>query len=298
MLPRCQLEGLSNINTFGDPNQLQQCPIPDVVHTYKGEGALPVFQYQVGFNQGVSACLQDQCTDRNLAFAIAGAAWRKVALLLSAGGAVQAIQTTLNSPGLTSIQDPYLRGKAQGDWVCRLYIQSRVFVKGAQRYSRVPLDELFPPTGSAIRNPTSFDIAVKTMPVWIKQVNPTGNTRNCGIGAIRVIQYMMGSPLYEAPATCQGVSPSEFNSLIGGEPVGPLDSAALQTQLNQLPVGAVGALEINPGDGAGHVVAVVKASNGQILLPDPQYPGAIPLSKIMNPTYKYTFVPVGSGLMH
>jgi len=298
MLPRCQLQGLSNLNTFGGPQtQPQKCSIPDVVHTYNAAGASPSLQYQVGFNQGVSQCLQDQCTDQNLFLALSSAAWKKVALLMAVPSAWQAIQTTLNAPGLTSIQDPYLRGKTQGDWVCRLYLQASVF-KGTKGAPRVPLDELLMNTGPPLRPPTSFAEAIQTMPAWINKVNPSGNMKNCGFGAYRVINYLMGSPLYEAPASCQGMSPTEFNSLIGGKPVGPIDSAALQVQLNQLPEGAVGALTINPGGNAGHVVAVVKAPNGRILLPDPQLGAPIPLSNITNPNFTYTLNILGSGYMH
>jgi hypothetical protein len=122
--------------------------------------------------------------------------------------------------------------------------------------------------------------------------------QNCGFGAYRVIYYLMGSPLYEAPASCEGMSAAEFNSLIGGTPVGPINSAQLQIQLNQLPKGAVGALTINPGGDIGHVVAVAKAPNGRILFPDPQLGAPIPLSEITNPNYTYTLNIIGNGLLH
>ncbi|MBB5872028.1 RHS repeat-associated protein [Allocatelliglobosispora scoriae] len=103
-------------------------------------------------------------------------------------------------------------------------------------------------------------------PVWTKQINPTGNNKNCGCVALAGDRALAGGGVRAVGPATKGLTRGELEKLANGPqfgPAGTLDDL-LDTVGSWKPGtrGIVGGFHDDPALGAGHYFNVVKTKNG------------------------------------
>jgi hypothetical protein len=254
------------------------CADPDWVRQYRAEGASPPIRYQVGFNQGVAKCLQDQCTLANLSVAIWASAFGRVGQVLAISSSVSMLDAIVHPPGFSTNPDPYERGKEEGSRLCAWMLR----LTPAANARRIPLME-----NGKINIPAGFNFeeALATMPKWIAKINPTQCDRNCGPATANAIRALFGQPLEAAPATTKGWTDQQMEDDLGGKfNAVPMTDVDMMQRVESLPNGTVGAISTeNPNYSGstppgpltnwnnipGHIFLFVKTSGG-VQFWDPQ----------------------------
>ncbi|QOY90353.1 toxin glutamine deamidase domain-containing protein [Paludibaculum fermentans] len=239
------------------PNQQQVCgPEPDWVRQYRAEGATPSLRYQVGFNQGVARCLQDQCTIQNLAMAVSAAAFPQVRALLALGSAANVLSAIVNPPGFDPSPDPYVRGNEEGARLCNWMLKLAVPVNSR----RLPL--VGPGGKVAIPKGFKFYQAVKTVRDWLPNINPSRCVRNCAISTVNTVRVFFGQPLEPAPPNPgRGWTDQQMESAMGARFTNiPGTDVEMYQAIERMPEGTVGVISAESlGSEPGHFFCFVKA---------------------------------------
>jgi Papain fold toxin 1, glutamine deamidase len=239
-------------------NGLQPCQTPDWVHQYKAQGASPPIRYQVGFNQSVSRCLQNQCTVQNLALAVWAAAFPQVRAMLGIAQGAGFISAVVHPPGFSPDPDAYVRGQQEGqrlcNWVLQLLMPARA--RGGPIVGR----------NGKINIPRNFNAreAMNTIANWLPQINPSGCKQNCVLTAVNTARVLFGQPLEAAASTTQMGTMGEIEAAIGAKfSNAPLQDVALYQTLNQTPDGTVAIIAArNIYGNPGHTFVALKNGTG------------------------------------
>ena len=224
---------------------------------YRAEGATPSLRYQVGFNQGVARCLQDQCTIQNLAMAASAAAFPQVRALLGIGSAANVLSAIVNPPGFDPSPDSYVKGNEEGERLCNWMLKLAVPVNSR----RLPL--VGPGGKVAIPKGFKFYQAVKTVRNWLPNINPSGCVRNCAISTVNTVRVFFGQPLEAAPPNPgRGWTDPEMESAMGAKFNNiPGTDVEMYKAIERMPEGTVGVIGAGAiGPESGHFFAFVKAN--------------------------------------
>lgn len=175
----------SNVVGFGQAGQ------DNWVGSYNAQGALPPLRYQVGFNQGVARCLQDQCTVQNLAIAIWAARFGVVRSILGLSGAAISLEAVINPPGFSPSADIGDRGREEGSRLCNWLL--RLAAGGAKVRGEEPV---VGPGGTLSKPPGfSFGRALASISRWLPEINPSRDQRNCGACVLQALRVLLGKGL-------------------------------------------------------------------------------------------------------
>jgi hypothetical protein len=182
------------------------------VRQYRAEGASPPLRYQVGFNQGVAQCLQNQCTVGNLAILVWNQAFRWVRVALGVTQTVGFLQAVAHPPGFSVDPDPYIRGRQEGVRLCNWVSQLAVPI-GMARVRPSPVVG----RSGRINLPSNFNarVAMNTIAKWLPQINPSSCDRNCAPVAVNAARVLFGQPLEAAPVTERGWTNEQMQQEIG-----------------------------------------------------------------------------------
>lgn len=176
-------------------------------------GASDEGRYALGFSQAVRQCLAEQVTIENLAIAAFALRYQRVANFLRIVATPGAIDAVLHPPGLSPIAHPYLRGKAEATRLCEWGLKVSPVLVARCPANRPPASA--PPPQAPPRQPLSQLLRDRS---WLGKMNPTGNQNNCGNTVLAVWQALKGRPaLPAAPMSCAGTTPSQLESIVGGE---------------------------------------------------------------------------------
>lgn len=252
-------------------------PEPDWVRQYRAEGAGPPIRYQVGFNQGVAKCLQDQCKVEVLAVAAFAARFQSIRALLAVSTAPGLLDAILHPPGFSAATDPYVRGKDEGSRLCDWFFKFSIaanFRRPIIQNGRVSIPRGF-----------NFRRAFGSMRDWLPKINPSGCQRNCGLSTSNWVRVLFGRPLEAAPPVSRGWTDRQMEQDLGGKfNSSPVTDVEMNNQLQRLPEGTVGVVSgdnvnftgntpkgriTNPNDIPGHFFGFIKV-NGQVEYWDPQ----------------------------
>lgn len=216
------------------PQASATCTNPDWVREYKAQGASPPLRYQVGFNQGVARCLQNQCTVQNLAVAVWAAAFSRVRTVLGLTQAAIALSAVIHPPGFSPDPDPYVRGRQEGERLCNWALQLAFPAKARPspivgRNGRITIAPDF-----------NARQAMSTIGDWLPQINPSGCDRNCAPAAVNAVRVLFGQPLEAAPETTRGWLNQEIEAAIGAKfSNAPVTDVGLYQTLDRMPDGTV-----------------------------------------------------------
>ena len=272
-------------------------------------GADPPIAYQTGFNQAVAKCLQSQCTLGNLALVAGAAKYKLVAAILNLSVVPAFMNVVFNPPEFSKSPDPYTRGTEEGTALCNYALQVATFggSLGALASKRlppvVPVERMNLTPAPSIPEPPSIpgnpvvggqkppplsqpynpQQAAAAIAQWIKNINPSGCTKNCGIATINAIRAMFGEILQAAPATENGMTEAEMAKQLGTPFIeNGLTDQQMGTYLNGLPEGTVTVIGVNIPNQPGHFFWSIKY-NGQTEFWDAQT--GMPMQGSNNPAY-------------
>lgn len=221
------------------------------------------WRYVLGFEQEVRRCLKAQVTAENLAVYGLARKVKEIAIGLAIAVAPGAIDAVLHPPGISPNPNPYLKGQEEAARLCEWAVKvsplvvARCPAKGVVR--TVPTPKVPP------RLPLAQLLSDLS---WLKEINPTGNRKNCGNDVLATDQALAGGGvLPAAPMSC-GTVPTQLESLLGTE-FGPIKAAAeINNTIFHAGEGARGIVSAE-GPGGGHYFNIVRFG-GDVLLLDGQ----------------------------
>lgn len=264
--PACESAG------NGGPSEApaQSCQIPDWVREYAAQGASPPLRYQVGFNQAIARCLQNQCTLQNLDVAMWAAAYPRVGALVGiAQLGAGLVSLIVNPPGFSMNPDPYIRGVQEGGRLCNFLLLLTARVR--------PYGPIIGQNGR-ILIPSGFNgrAAMNTIAQWLPKINPSQCERNCSLATLNAVRVLFGQVLEPAYPTNRGWTDQQLAAAVGGRFSNmPLTDIELYQFLDKMPDGTV---------------AIVNAEN-------PNYSGSTPPGPIknLNDIPGHTFLAIKNG---
>jgi hypothetical protein len=285
-------------------------------------GAAPPLRYTAGFTQAVSKCLQQQCTWGNLAAAVWAANFPAVRVALALNAAPTFIDLLFNRPGYTKSSDPYTQGTSDGATTCT-YLLKVAQVSGAAGGARgtpagptspvepiAPVEPVTPvaseppviPASGEPPNPPGFNPqqAAATIAQWIKDINPTGCTKNCGIATVNAVKAMLGELLQPAPSVGSAedaMTKGEMQERLGTEfTENGLTPAQMDAFLNGQPDGTVSVIAGRPNaGGTGHFFWSIKL-NGTVEYWDAQ--AGTPMMSPQGGPWNFDINTVGNPFLH
>ncbi|MDR4494812.1 MAG: toxin glutamine deamidase domain-containing protein [Nitrospirales bacterium] len=221
------------------------------------------WRYVIGFEQEMRRCLKAQITAENLAVYALARKVKEIAVGLAIVAAPGAIDAVLHPPGVSPDPDPYLKGKAEAARLCEWALNISPLV-----VARCPAK------GAVHTVPTTRLPSRKTLAQllgdlsWLKEMNPTGNRKNCGNAVLGTDQYLAGGEMHPAAPMSCGTVPSQLESLLGTK-FGPMKEAAeINNTIFHAGEGARGIIAAD-GPGGGHYFNIVNFA-GDVLLLDGQ----------------------------
>jgi Papain fold toxin 1, glutamine deamidase len=248
------------------------CARREVTRACLAEGVSPPLRHQVGFNQGVSQCLENQCTAQNLALAVWAAGFPKVRAVLGIAQGVGFLRAVVHPPGFSPDPDPYARGRQEGQRLCNWVLQLMV-------RARARAGPIIGRNGN-ISIPRTFNAreAMTTIGDWLPEINPSGCNRNCAPAAVNTVRVLFGQPLEAARVTTRGWTNQEIEAAIGAKfSNAPATDVNLYQILDRMPDGTV---------------AIIAATN-------PNYSGTTPPGPLTNindiPGHSFVAVKNGTG---
>jgi papain fold toxin 1 (glutamine deamidase) of polymorphic toxin system len=224
-------------------------------------------RYGLGFSQAVRQCLASQVTIENLAVAAAAANVKEIAALLAIIAAPGMIDAVLHPPGTSPIADAYLRGKEEAKRLCEWGLKvspvllARCPAKGTVRVT--------PPPQRQTPTPLLKDLS------WLRQINPSNNTNNCGNTVLAVEEALGGRGVLPAPPmSCAGTVTTQLESLLGAKFGSKAGAAEVHNMIFIAGEGARG-IVFAKGPGGAHYFNIVRYA-GEVWLLDGQMGRSVP----------------------
>jgi hypothetical protein len=224
------------------------------------------------------------------------------------------IDLLFNRPGYTKSSDPYTQGTTDGATSCTYLlkvaqISGAVSARGTPAGPTGPAEPVTPvaaeppviPASGEPSNPPGFNPqqAAATIAQWIKEINPTGCTKNCGIATVNAVKAMLGELLQPAPSVGSiedAMTKGEMQQRLGTEfTENGLTPAQMDTFLNGQPDGTVSVIAGRPNaGGTGHFFWSIKL-NGTV-----EYWDAQAGTPMMSPKVPWNFDinVVGNPFLH
>ncbi len=171
--------------------------LPDYANTDK-PGLSPEMHYMLGFSQSARKCIADTATLQNLALGVAAARFKQVAAILLVVAAPGVLDAAIHPPGYSKNPDPYRQGREEGKNLCEWGLKvSPALV------ARCGLKPKTPPPSKPL---SALSVALADLG-WLKKINPTRNTENCGLTVLAVDEALAGRGTLPAPPTsCAGTN--------------------------------------------------------------------------------------------